>query len=172
MHDFIFLFGAPGVGKTTVARLLKEKLNIPYVDYDWIRSYHLQKDWNNNSEQERKMSFENLIFIIKNYKKHGFKNVVVGGMRIYDIEKILQIFKEDNFIITTLFVKDDSILKKRVLTETRDSGWRDFKDSIEFNKKIQEELTFPNEHKIDTTTQTPEETANQIVNLLTQQTSD
>lgn len=29
MYDFIFLLGAPGVGKTTIARLLKEKLKFP-----------------------------------------------------------------------------------------------------------------------------------------------
>lgn len=166
MHDFIFLFGAPGVGKTTIARILKEKLNVPYLDYDWIRGFNLNKDWSNTSDDERSMSLENLIFILKNYKKHNFKNVIVGGLQAYDIEKLVQEFKEDNFLIITLFVTNDDVLKERVLTETRDSGWRDYEDSINFNKRLKDELKFTNEQKIDNTNNSPEETANHIIEIL------
>lgn len=168
MYDFIFLLGSPGVGKTTIARILKEKLNVPYLDYDWIRGYHLNKDWSNTSDDERKMSLDNLIFILKNYKKHNFKNVLVEGFRVYDIEKLLEKFKENNFLVITLFVTNDAILKERVLTETRDSGWRDYENSINFNKRLKDELKFPNEQKVDNTSNTAEETADQIIKILSE----
>ncbi len=166
MYNFIFLLGAQGSGKTTIARLLKEKLGSPHIDYDWIRGFHLNKDWSNISDTEAKMSFENLVFLLKNYKKHNYENVIVGGFTEQDIEKLLDEFKDDKYIIITLFLTDEDILKQRVLTESRDSGFRDFEQSIQFNKKLNEELKFPNEHKIDNTNQTSEETVDQIIGLL------
>lgn len=165
MYDFLFLLGAQGSGKTTIARLLKERLKSPHIDYDWIRDFHLNKDWSNVSDIEAQMSFENLVFLLRNYKKHNYSNVIVGGFAQQDIERILEKFEDDKYIIVTLLLTDDEILKQRVLTESRDSGFRDFEKSIHFNKNLKE-LKFPNEYKVDNTNQTPEETANQILNLL------
>lgn len=166
MYSFIFLLGSQGSGKTTIARLLKEKLGAPHIDYDWIRDIHLNRDWSNISDTEAKMSFENLLFLLKNYKKYNYENVIVSGFTEHDIEKVLQEFKDDKYIVITLFLTDDEILKQRVITESRDSGFRDFEQSIQFNKKLKEEMKFPNEHKIDNTYQTPEETVSQILGLL------
>lgn len=168
MYDYIFLLGAQGSGKTTIARLLKEKLNSPHIDFDWIRDFHLNKDWSNTSDSELEMSLENLCFLLKNYKKHNYQNVIVGGFAEEDIRKILNECKEDKYIIITLFLTDDEVLKQRVLTESRDSGYRDFEKSIEFNKKLSHELKFPNEQKIDNTTNTPEETVNQIIEAVSE----
>lgn len=167
MFNFIFLLGSQGSGKTTIARLLKEKLGAPHIDYDWIRGIHMNKDWSNTSDKEAKMSFENLVFLLKNYKKNNYENVIVSGFSRQDIDKILNEFKDDKYIVITLFLTDDEILKQRVLTESRDSGFRDFEQSIQFNERLKE-LKLPNEQKIDNTHKTPEETANQIIGFLSQ----
>ena len=166
MYDFIFILSAQGVGKTTLARLLKEKLNSPHVDFDWIRGIHLNKSWTNTNDVEEKMSLENLVFLLKNYAKHDYKNVIVGGFTEKNIEKILNELKNNKSIIITLYLNDDEVLKRRVLTESRDSGFRDFEESIRFNKKLRDEFHFSNEHKIDNTNQATEETVNQVVDIL------
>ncbi len=166
MYDFIFLLGAQGSGKTTIARILKEKLNSPHIDFDWIRDFHLNKGWSNTSDAEEGMSFENLIFLLKNYVKHNYKNVIVGGFVEENVNKILEELKDYKYIIITLILTNVEILKKRVLTESRDSGYRDFEKSIEFNRKLKDELKFTNENKIDNTNQSPEETASQIIKIL------
>jgi adenylate kinase family enzyme len=166
MYNFIFILGAQGAGKTTIARLLKEKLNSVHIDFDWIRDFHLNKKWTNTSETEESMSIENLMFILKNYAKQNFSNVIVGGFTEKNIGEILEKLKDYNNIVFTLYVTDDDVLKQRVLTETRDSGFRDFEQSITFNKRLRDELQFPNEHKINNTTQVPEETVNQILNIV------
>src|SRR5579872_4857562 len=166
MYDFVFILGAQGAGKTTIARLLKEKLHAPHVDFDRIRGIHLNKDWTNTNDAEEEMSLENLVFLLKNYAKHGYKNVIVSGFTEENIEKILSELKDYKNIAITLYLTDDEIPKQRVLTESRDSGFRDFAQSITFNKRLREELQYPNEKKIDNTNQTPEETANQIVSIL------
>lgn len=87
------------------------------------------------------------------------------------IKTLLNEFKNYKYIILTLFLKNEEILKQRVLAETRDSGFRDFDESIKFNKRLGEELKFLNEYKIDNTNQSSEETANQIKDLLSDKKS-
>ena len=166
MYDFIFLLGAQGSGKTTIARILKEKLGSPHIDFDWIRDFHLNKEWSNTNESEEEMSFENLIFILRNYMQHNYHNVIVGGFTEETISKILVELRDYKYIVVTLILTDNEILKQRVLTESRDSGYRDFEKSIEFNKKLIDELKFPNEQKIDNTNQKPAETAKTILKVL------
>ena len=166
MYDLIFLLGAQGSGKTTVAKLLKEKLGSPHIDFDWIRGFHLNKKWRDANNTELDMSLDNLISILKNYIKHKYRNIFVSGFTEKDIDKVLNEFKDSKYIIITLFLTNEEMLKQRVLTESRDSGFRNFEESIKFNKRLREELKYPNEHKIDNTNQTPEETANYIKTLL------
>ena len=60
------------------------------------------------------------------------------------------------------------MLKQRVLTESRDSGFRDYEQSILFNRKLKNDLHYPNEQKIDNSNQTPEETARQVISLISE----
>jgi len=43
MKDIIIIYGAPGSGKTTVAELLQDKLQSPYVDFGWLRESRAQR---------------------------------------------------------------------------------------------------------------------------------
>lgn len=166
MYDFIFILGAQGAGKTTIARHLKERLNSVHIDFDWIRDFHLNKGWTNVSDTEEAMSLENLVFLLKNYANHNYKNVIIGGFTEKNIERILDELKAYKSIVFTLYLTDDEVLNQRVLTESRDSGFRDFEQSIRFNKKLRDELHFLNEQKIDNTDKTPEETVNQIAEII------
>src|SRR3989344_3925986 len=93
MNNFIIILGAQGSGKTTLAKLLKKKLDSVHIDYDWIRDFHLNQGWKNTSSDEEEMSFENLVFILKNYAKHNYKNVIISGFTEYSIERILEELK-------------------------------------------------------------------------------
>ncbi|HEY4504439.1 MAG TPA: AAA family ATPase [Candidatus Paceibacterota bacterium] len=166
LHNFVFIIGAQGSGKTTLARLLKEKLNSVYVDFDWIRDFHLNKGWTNTTDVEEEMSFENLVFLVKNYAKHDYKNVIIVGPAEKNLGRILGELKDYKNLVITLYLTDDAVLKNRVLTESRDSGFRDFEQAISFNQKLRDEVRFPNEKKINNTNQTPEETVSQIVAML------
>ncbi len=169
MYDFIFILGAQGSGKTTISKLLKEKLNSPYLDLDWIRGIHLNNDWSNISDSEEKMSIENFVFLLKNYVKHKYNNIIVCGFTPDNVEQIINEKLNDyKSIVITLTLNDDEVLKNRVLNESRDSGFRDYKESIKFNKMLRDELSFSNEHKIDNTNQTPEQSIKEIESILSQ----
>lgn len=93
------MMGAQGSGKTTIARLLKEKLNSIHIDYDWIRDFHLDRGWKNTNTIEQEMSFENLMFLLKNYAKYNYKNVIVGGLTEINIKRLLDELKDYKNIV-------------------------------------------------------------------------
>jgi|TARA_Y100000310_G_scaffold11663_1_gene12168 broad-specificity NMP kinase len=166
MVDFIFIAGSPGCGKTTISNLLKSKLNNPpMIDFGWIREFHLDRKWKNASKKEEQMSFENLVFILKNYIKQGYKNIIVNDLQDFRIEQIPKKFSKYNYVIISLIVKDDEELKNRILGE-RDSGFKDVKTALSWNKKIMERKNLKNEFKVDNTHRRPNKTINTILEIL------
>ena len=56
----IVIGGAPGTGKSTLARALRNLLNAPWIEFGRLREFHLKPDWSDQSEAEESMAFENL----------------------------------------------------------------------------------------------------------------
>ena len=166
MVDFIFIAGSPGSGKTTISNLLRNKLNnSPMIDFGWIREFHLDREWKNASKIEEQLSFENLVFILKNYVKHGYKNIIVNDLQDFRIEQIPKKFSKYNYVIISLVVKNDEELKNRILGE-RDSGFKDVKTALSWNKKIIERKNLQNEFKVDNTHKNPRKSVNTILEIL------
>lgn len=166
MFDLIFIGGSPGTGKTTIAKLLQEKLQSPAIEYGWIRGFHLDKGWTNISEKEEIMSFENMIFILRNYIKNGYKNIIVSDFEEKRIKQLQELFPHNKYVIFSLYVDNNDELKRRVLTGSRDSGFRDYEKSIEWNKTVQERKNLPNEIKIDNTHNKPAQALQIILDYL------
>lgn len=164
MTKIIFIHGAPGVGKTTTAKIVYEKIGPPYIELSTLRNLHLKRDWSNTSEEEEKMSFENLVFILNNYIKHNYSHVIVTDVGEPRIQELVNLFSQEQYLIFTLYTNDE-VLKERVLEPTRDSGYRNFERAIKINKEILERDLLKNETKIDVTDLRPEETAQQIIQL-------
>ncbi len=165
MKDLIILAGTPGSGKSTLCRLLREELHSPYIDFGWMREWHLSPDWSNQSPEEREMAFENLVFILKNYLKHGYKNILVTDFGDGHVELLTKIFSDNDVIVVSLILNDDEELKRRVLSE-RASGFKNFEAAIAWNRMARERPDFKNEYKIDNTSSDPQKTAREILRLL------
>lgn len=165
MKDFIFIAGAPGSGKTTIAELLQKKLSSPLIDFGRLREFHLDRSWSNQSEQEEQMAFENLISILKNYRKNGYKNVLVTDLNESKLVKIADELGECEYIILTLTIADDEELKRRVLG-VRDSGFKDTDRAIEWNRSILDRGLLLREERIDNTHNEPEKTVRGIAERL------
>ncbi len=166
MYDFIFISGAPGSGKTTIAKLLQKRLKSPLIDFGNVRVFHLDREWTNTSKKEEKMSFENLTFILKNYVKNGYKNVIVTDLQDFRILQLDDIYKEYKYVIFSLVVSKDSELKKRVLDEKRDSGFRDLHKALQWNKDLLQRSPQVNEARIDNSHNSPKRTVEKITDLL------
>jgi tRNA uridine 5-carbamoylmethylation protein Kti12 len=166
MPSLIFIGGAPGSGKTTVSRLLHAEFQSVMIDFGTLREFHLDNLWTKESDREEQMAFENLIFILKNYLRNGYQNVIVNDLKDFRIAQIPQAFETDDFLIVTLVVKDDVVLRARVLDPTRDSGWRNVEGALAWNRAVIERPAVRNEYKLDNTRLTPEDTAWEIMNLI------
>ncbi len=150
-YDIIFIAGAPGSGKSSVAKLLQKKLNSPCFEFGWIPEFRNKGDEIVPYEEDEGIAFENLTLVIKNYIKHGFKNIIITDLEDKRIKELHNVFQQENYILFSLIVSDDEVLKSRVLDETRSSGYRDFETAIKINKEIIERQLLLNEKRIDTT---------------------
>lgn len=165
MKDLIILAGVPGSGKSTIGELLREKYGFVLIDFGWLRGGHLDNNWSNATSEEEGMAFENLLFIIKNYWVHGYKNIIVTDLREDKVVTLAETFKDKNYIIVSLLIADDKELKKRVLGE-RDSGFKNVEEATRWNKAVKSKLTLANEYKIDNTHNDPEKTVKEISELV------
>ena len=80
------------------APAIKRKMQIVngfvLIDFGWLRGGHLDNKWSNANPKEEEMAFENLLFIIKNYWQHGYKNVIVTDLREDKVVTLAEIFKD------------------------------------------------------------------------------
>jgi dephospho-CoA kinase len=169
MAYIIVLSGAPGSGKTTITKLLHQHFQSVMIEIGWLRQFHLDPAWLKASWSEEAMSFENLLFIIRNYLKHGYDYILVNDLEDHRIQQIPSLFEADQFTIISLVIADDEVLKRRVLDPDRDSGYRDCSTAIASNQALMNRPLLANEHKFDNTSLAPEEASQQIIRLVTDQ---
>lgn len=166
MPSLVIIGGAPGSGKTTVSRLLHETFQSVMIDFGTLREFHLDNWWTKQSEKEEQMAFENLVFILKNYIRNGYKNIIVNDLKDFRIVQIPQTFAAEDYLIVTLVVHDDDELRARFLNPGRDSGFRDVERALAWNRAVIERPAVKNEYKLDNTANRPEDTAQEIINLI------
>lgn len=153
--QIIFIAGAPGTGKSTVANLLQKRLGSPCFEFGWIPEFR-KKDSKTSIPyvEEEAMAFENLTLVLKNYIKHGFTNIIVTDLEDKRIKELHKNFKKINYSLITLVINDDKILKAHILNKTRSSKYRDWKSAIQINKEIIKRDLLPREQRIDITNKT------------------
>jgi adenylate kinase family enzyme len=153
MKDIIILNGAPGSGKSTIAKLLRKQLKSPEAHFGYLRNFHLTpKDWTKNvgigklSTKERKMSFQNIVFIVRNYLRHGYKNVIVHDLGDDYADKLARTFPKNKVIIFTL-MPDDAVIRARI--KKRNSGWKNSTKAVFWNRYRRARKLFKNEVMLD-----------------------
>ena len=162
MKDLIFIAGAPGSGKSTIAKALHEKYGTPLFEFGWIPEFQNTGSRTLSYTEEESLSFENLVLVAKNYAKHGFKNVIITDLNNEFIAQLPELFKDYDFAIYTLRLVDDDLLKGRVLDESRSSGYRDWEKALKINHELKNREPFKNETFIDIAMQTVEQIVEQI----------
>src|SRR3954467_2408337 len=104
MHGLIVIGGAPGCGKSTLAMQLRALLRGPWIDFGRLREFHLERDWTNQSAEEEAMTFENLLSIIRNYIRHGYRNIIADDLQDHRIQQVPIALHDVPLRIVTLVV--------------------------------------------------------------------
>ncbi len=168
MPDFIVIAGAPGSGKTTVSESLHQQFDSVLIDFGALRVFHLDPAWAKANAQEEQMAFENLLYILQNYARHGYQQVLINDLRDHRVQQLPTVLHGYDLRIITLVVTQDAVLADRVRNPQRDSGFRDVAAALAWNRAVLARPTVPNETKLDNTNLSPEETVAQILALLEQ----
>ena len=130
--DLLVIAGTPGSGKTTVSDLLYAVLQSPYIDFGDVRNFHLDWQWSNESPREEQMSFENLVYILKNYICYGYKNVILNDLKDFRVQQIPELFAEHNYLIASLVIESDDELAARI--RNRDSGFTNVERALTWKR--------------------------------------
>ena len=165
--DFIIVHGSPGNGKTTIAQELHKRLQSPYFEFGWIPEFTQKNPYTNISQkEEEQMSFENLVLVCKNYINHGFENILLTDLDDIRMLDIPQVFKEYNYVIITLYSENDDVIKERILTRNSGNDFRNWEESIKINQLIMNRKTLPNEYRIRSDNQNPNQIGDIIIEIL------
>lgn len=159
--DIIIIAGSPGSGKTTLSESLQKELDSPLIDFGKLREFHLDRAWEKVTQKEKDMSFGNLIYIIKNYLKNGYENIIINDLSEYMVNELWQIFSDTDLSIITLVVSDENELESRI--STRKDGFKDFTAARDWNKRLLQKTLLPNESKIDTSELDQTETFMEVI---------
>lgn len=144
--------------------MLCDKLQSPFIEYGRLREFHLDWEWTNQHREEEQMAFENLVYIVENYFRNGWKNVIVTDLRDFRVEQIPTLFAEVNYLIATLVVESDDELARRL--NARSEGFRDVEAALVWNRNVRHRRLLANEYRIDNTNRHPENAAAEILKLV------
>jgi len=163
----IIIHGAPGSGKSTTAKLLHEKLRSPWFEFGWIPEFrnsnpHTEISW----EQETEISFENLVLVVKNYIKHGFRNIIITDINFdSQILNLPEVFTGLEYKLFTLYA-DNETLKNRILTRDNGNTFKDWESAIKSNEALTARDLLPNEQRICTENKSVENVVQTILEAI------
>ena len=163
----LFITGAPGTGKSTVAALLHEKLGCPWFEFGWIPEFrqknpHTTLDW----EAEEALSVENLLLVTDNYLRHGFDHVLLTDIREPYTDTVYYHYAPDNIHLFTLFAEDDDVIRNRVLTRDNGNEYRNAEEAVELNHLFRNRVKLPWECRLPCDCKTPEEIVSEILKTI------
>ncbi|MBQ8402315.1 MAG: AAA family ATPase [Clostridia bacterium] len=160
----IFITGAPGSGKSTVAAKLHEKLGCPWYEFGWTPEFrqknpHTTLTW----EEEEALSMENLLLVADNYLRRGFDHVILTDIREPYTDTVYSHFAPDSIRLITLIAEDDEVLRHRVLTRDNGNEYRNADEAVELNRRFKDRPILPKESRIRCDHKAPEEIAAEIL---------
>jgi adenylate kinase family enzyme len=164
--DLIFIHGAPGAGKSTLAWALQKELQSPCFEFGWIPEFRVKANSTITWEEEELFSFENLELVVRNYLRHGFENIIVTDLRPPIMDRALEVFTKIPKLLVLLTNDNDELLKARVLDETRSSGYREWDKAIEVNQTLMARGVLPYELRLNSAQYSVDELKEQVLKRL------
>lgn len=148
--DFIFIIGAPAVGKTTLAKELYLRLGGVYIEQNGVPEFVIPAETDDIGEFEETLCWENVLAQARFFAEKGFRNIVILDIDDVRTREIPELFKGSRFIILRLFSSDiGKILAQMEHRRENEGGLYDTDLAERLNAKMVRRPLLPNEIKLD-----------------------
>ena len=166
LPGIIIIAGAPGTGKSSLAKLLQERSGAPMFEFGWIPEFRNRPNGLIPYDEEEQISFENLILVSKNYLRHGYRGIILTDLTDRRIEELSRVLSGYDYRIVTLVIDDEQVLKQRVLDPSRSSGYRDWQEAVKINLSNRTRKLHPNEVHLNLTSKNLEQVYTDLLTIL------
>lgn len=161
--EVVVIAGSPGSGKSTLMNALGPALgDPPRIEFGHFREWHLDPMWKRQSPKEESMAFENLVFVIDNYRRHEMTPVLVTDLREHRVQDLADRYGSAA-VIVTLVAPDDEI-RRRI--SARAEGFIDVDAATAWNKRVTRAEVLPTEVRYDSGLMTAEDIVSKVVAVI------
>ncbi len=165
--DFIFIIGAPAVGKTTLAKELYQRLNGVYIEQNGVPEFMIPQDAADPGEYEESLCWENLLAQAEFFYGKGLRNILILDIDDVRTREIPQLFNGKRFVILRLYSSDfGQILSQMDKRRGGEGGLYDPDGARRLNEKMSRRALLPNEIKLDISGKTPRQVLDEALGAI------
>lgn len=166
MKDFIFITGASGIGKTTLANGLLEYYKKTCVEQHMVPEF-ISSDGVEpmTGELEELTCWENQVAMLICFQRLGYKNIIAFDIEDLRTADIPVIFKGTDYVTIKLICSDLHQIQEQ-MKHRPNNGLIDFELQEKMNVKNMKRSPLINEVEIDVAGKSIEEVLKQAINII------
>ena len=164
--DFIFITGASGIGKTTLANGLLRHYRTTCIEQHMIPEF-ISRDGIEpmTGELEELTCWENLVAMLMCFHKLGYKNIIASDIDDLRTADIPIVFKGKKYITIKLVSSDLEQIREQMKNRPN-NGLIDFELQEKMNEKNLKRAALVNEVEIDVAGKTAEDVLKEAIELI------
>lgn len=166
MKDFIFITGASGIGKTTLANGLLKHYRTTCVEQHMVPEF-LSRDGSEpmTGELEELTCWENQVAMLMCFHRLGYRNIIASDIDDLRTADIPVVFKGTEFITVKLVCSDLRQIREQMRNRPN-NGLIDFELQEKMNEKNLRRDPLINEVEVDIAGKSAEEVLQQALRLI------
>ena len=166
LKDYIFVTGASGIGKTTLAQGLLAHYKTTFIEQNMIPEF-ISRDGieSMTGELEELTCWENMVAMLKCFHELGYKGSMVTDMDDLRTADIPIVFKGSNYITIKLVSSDLEQIREQMKNRPN-NGLIDYELQQKTNDKNLKRDPLVNEVEIDVSGKSIEEVLNEAIEII------
>ncbi len=166
MKDFIFVTGASGIGKTTLANGLLEHYKTTCIEQHMVPEF-ISRDGSEpmTGELEERTCWENQVAMLMCFHRLGYKNIIASDIDDLRTADIPIVFKGTDFITIKLVCSNLHQIQEQMRNRPN-NGLIDFELQKKMNEKNRSRKPLVNEIEIDVAGKSIAEVLEQAINII------
>jgi len=156
--DFIFIIGAPAVGKTTLAKELYKKLGGVYIEQNAVPEFEMPPCVKDVGVYEEQVCWGCVLRQAEYFRGLGFHNIVILDFDDLRAREIPMLFRGQSFIIIRMISGDvQQLITQMEHRRDNEGGLYNPGMAEKINRKLMTRPMLPNEVTVDVSGKTKEQ---------------